>query len=274
VTFSGMGSDLNPGSAEVNNVQVYVYYGDTPEYDESIVYRGVQVTMGSQTLTASEDDPPPVSTTADTFQGAMVMNDTDTPSNLRFSVQGSMESCCSLYYLPFSLTAGDRLTYIKSLGRSLLVGAQHGFWRVNYLPTSDSVNMDRGSVSDQFDMAYGPMSETAACTFTGPDGRPLCAYATLVDIRATDGFSTWPVLPDFPFADEVETTEKVILINNPANWELVFYFSPKEGGQIATELGWEQAMLRLNYHPGHLKDNPWGAQFRFKCSPVIYTAIG
>lgn len=261
----------------VDGVTVTVAYSaSTLPVTGGLAFPAIIITTAEQTLSCGEDGPPPIASVLDVFEGATVCNDISAPRNLRYSIQGKLESFPTLYYDPMPLIGGDRVTCVRVLGRVLAAGGQFGLWRVNYLPTELDVNMDRGRVFDLIDTSYGPLSEVSFCNFRGPDGRTLMAYVTFNDIRATEGFNSWPICGDFPLIDEVDTSDlvnnPVILINNPENWELLLIFKPKSGGQIATSTSWTQVALRLNYHPGHIKyagQTPGYGPYSLKCSGVI-----
>lgn len=259
----------------LDGATVNVFFGGSTNTGNSqtVPFPAVQITneLGT-TLSCGANAPPPISTIGDLYSEQTVLNDVNTANLVQYSIAGSPEYFPPLYYVVMPLRSGDRVTCIKTLGRVLLVGATFGFWRLNYLPTELDVSIDRGRMMDITDPTAGPVSETAFCTFRGNDGRVLLAYATKYDLRATDGYTSWPLADDFPYKDEVDSTQTVQLINNPENWELILYFVPKGGGQIQRVVGWSNAAVRINYHPSHFKGATqfsWPPAPRFKVSGVI-----
>jgi hypothetical protein len=146
---------------------------------------------------------------------------------------------------------GDKVRAIRALGRTLIVGARHSLFRVNYLPSEDDSNFQRGLALDVLDAEHGILDPKATAFFTSPsDGRTYLAYVSMDGIRSTDGFSVQLLTPQLDW-DRMATAEQLsaqlssFLANHVTNHELRLYLC---GSATASA----NDRYHLNYHPNHL----------------------
>jgi hypothetical protein len=217
------------------DLKVQLYYGGsssaTGELFQSIILENSGVTTA-----CGEDGPPPVATTGDFFKGCLVLNSVNEEKLIRWSTPDKFDSFPELYWMEMPVHRGDKVRAIRALGRTLIVGARHSLFRVNYLPSEDDSSFQRGVAVDILDAEHGIIDPKATAYFTSPsDGRTYLAYVSMDGIRSTDGFSVQLLTPQLDW-DQVSSPAQMyaalstFLVNHVTNHELRLYVPEKSVG--------------------------------------------
>lgn len=234
-------------SCEITYLALKLYYGSGDS--SSVIFPAVVVEQSGATTACGEDGPPPIATTGDIYKGSMVLNSVGEKRLIRWSTPDKFDSFPELYWMELPMHRGDEVKAIRTLGRTLIVGGKYSLFRVNYLPSEDDANFQRGAAIDVLDAEHGIMDPKACAFFTSPsDGRSYLAYISMDGIRSTDGFSVQLLTSQLDWDRVTAGTEDYLrefLVNHVTNHELRSYVC----GSADTGIN---ERYHLNYHPNHL----------------------
>jgi hypothetical protein len=202
--------------------------------------------LGS-TQTTPRNGPPPIATTGDIFDDSLVLNDINNPSFVWFSWPDVPHSFPANNRIRFETKEHDEVTFIRRLGDIIIVGLRDALWRINVLPTVADAVFDRGRVKDEIEGAFGIPGPLAADTFSFGQGKRL-AYASVAGPMIASGGAWDTLTDDVDWETEVEISRlpQSVMINNPKQYRLEFYYTPKGGTQ-------NTACMYFHYHKTHLK---------------------
>lgn len=223
--------------------------GTNPGLAAGDTYPTVTVELNGLNATVPKYDQAPISSTGDVFEGSVVQNDVANRSHLRFTFPGEIHAHNSFNVIDIRTKRKDRVVWIRSLGRSVLIGMDQSLWRVDTLPLPEDAGFQPDRIRTEIDGAFGGVSPLAVAKFSfGEDS--LIAYVSRQGIVVTNG-STWDILSadvDWDSTVNVEQLHKSVLVYNPRRYRLEFYYAPF-GVSSNTKV------LYYNVHPSHRKGN-------------------
>lgn len=212
----------------VDSVKAKVYYGAGQSEAAVVPYPTVVYTFGDTTVEVGKNGPPPISNTGDVYMDSLVVNSINEPKLIRYSYPGNPDAFPDSYYLGFQTKDNDRVTLIRRVNNTLVVGLQNSIWRVNYLPSERDASFDRGVATEPISKQYGPVNPMCACTFSVDGGPERIAFVSQKGIHTTDGyhFSTQTTNQDWRAILDISgnTSTPIALINDFENQELLFYY--------------------------------------------------
>lgn len=238
---------------DVDAVQVSVSYGKAQQLGTLEVFPTITVAPFGQEVVVGRNGEPPKCTTGDVFQDSLVTNDITDESLVRYSFPANIDAFPTVYFLNFDTKDQDRVTCIKTLNNVLIVGLSSKLYRVAYLPRETDAEYDRGRAIELIDENNGIVGPGAACVFSHANGQQLLAFISRTGgWFATDGYRTWPIVPDSKWEGLVNSTElpKTLLVNNPTFQELLTVFNSQNNATT----GQRDGILRANYHASHVKE--------------------
>lgn len=193
--------------------------------------------------------PPLRSTAGDVFEDSLCLNDLDNPRKMVFSYPSEHEAFPGVFFITFNTRHRDKITAIRSLGRSLGVFLERSVWRVNWLPAQSDFDFARGSVSDLVVEEFGAFSPQGVTRFHLPGRGPLLAWIGELGVYATDLFE-W-----FNLTDQVDWKALDIKVRNPVGavptHTATLLNNPNE---YRLELYDRDRAYYLHYHQSHLVD--------------------
>jgi hypothetical protein len=197
---------------------------------------------GERVLIGSNDSPP-VATTADVFQGSILMNDVDSPTNIAWTIPGTLDYVPVLYRMALN----DTVTCIRALGSSAIIGTKSSCIRMNYLPVAEDPEFNTGRAVDIFDADDGIVGYKAAVPFV-LNGVLMLFYVGHTALKITNGFQTESATNDIVWTELVNLDDvaSCFVENNTQNHELLVFYPTADGST--------RKMLRLSYDSAHVKN--------------------
>lgn len=231
----------------VDYVKLIVYYGGTTV--STVAFPQVVYVFGDTSAQVGKNGPPPTSNTGDMFQDQLVVNDTLSPTTIRYSYPGDPDAFPSTYYIDFQTRENDVVRCIKNVNGRLVVWLDQSTWRLNYLPSERDASFDRGKSRESISSTYGAVNSMCVCTFSMADSPELAAFVSNQGIHFTDGFSFKTITNKIDWAGTVRGTtnyKPIALVNDRDRNQLLFYFQNDDYGT-------ETFMcLPFCYHQSHL----------------------
>lgn len=236
----------------IDYVQVNLYTGASTgtEPIKTSYYPTTSVKIGPTVTVLSSNTPPPVASTGDIYEAQFVLNDVKKEATIRWSRVDEPDYFPTIYTLTFPVS--DKVTVIRRINNILLIGMQKSIWRVNFLPTTADYSFETGRCYEPLAEDHGIIS-TQGYAFFAPDGMSAqLAYVSATGLRYTNGLSTSTLTEDIDWANTVNITklDKCILINDPNQSNLIFYYIPA-GDSSSTA---PTRALYLSYHSSKIKD--------------------
>lgn len=237
----------NPG---IGSVRIKIYYTGTSINRNGKFFQ--VITISSQVgiaISAGANYPPPVASTGDIFEGQLVLNNIGADGVIQYSLSAQPEYFPALYQLKFRSKRKSKVTCIKVVNRTLIVGLESSLKRVNYLPRENDPEFEPGRAVEELAANHGIVGPRAAATFTMPGGGPYLAFASYNGPHMTDGVSTSPLNEDLDWTALCAPTylKYSIMVDYPAKYQLWFYYTPV-GATTNTKA------IVFHYHPSHLKN--------------------
>jgi len=216
-----------PQKLFIDSVGVLVHWGTT-------VTRGVPyriVTYRDQVGTTASDPAalaPGGCTTGDFFRGSLVINDANNETALHWSLPGDIECWPKPYQIVFNTGKKDKITYIRSVNASLLVGMEESIKRVNYLPSENDTDLTTGLAQEDVVSDHGIAGPNAAARFDLPGGGQMVIYAGSAGCFLTDAITVRPVNMDIDWANTVKLSALSTSIFKvyPKEKLIAFYYCP------------------------------------------------
>jgi hypothetical protein len=260
-----------PVGAEIGEVAIATTFidetrsGSAPALPTGAIYPTVAVELNGVAVTSPKYGQPPTSSTGDVFEGSVVQNDVDNPSHVRFTFPDDIHAHPAINLANVRTKFKDRVVWIRTLGRSCIVGLANSLHRIDTLPLPEDAGFQPDRIRMEIEGAFGGVSPLAVAKFSFGQGS-LIAYVSPHGVLVTDG-TAWDVLTadlDWENTVDVAALPNFILVNNPRRYRLEFYYTPK-GGSANTRA------LYFHYHPSHVKSNPGGG-LRAKITGPIHAA--
>jgi hypothetical protein len=223
--------------------------GTNPGFPSGDTYPTVAVELNSEATTTPKYGEPPVSSTGDVFEGSIVQNDVANEDHVRFTAPGDLHAHPGTNVIKIRTKHKDRVVWIRTLGRAVLVGMANSLQRLDTLPLPEDASFQPDRVRTEVEGAFGGVSARAVAKFSYGAGSSLIAYVSPHGIIVTDGV-TWDVLSadlDWEATTAGASLADSVLINNPRRFRLEFYYTPAEGSA-------NTKALYLYYHPSHIKN--------------------
>lgn len=266
----------NPtNSIDIDYVRVRFYYTGTSLNSNGRLYRTVSYTSNEgATLIVDAALPGATASTGDVFQGSLVTDDAENPSDIIFSLPGYPEYFPKPYRIKFNSTKKDRVRLIRRLGQVLCVGMLTGWKRVNYLPreTNTDLTSSLGEVAEDIADSSGVVGNMAGCLVDLPGVGTVLAYISTKGLHYTDGIKSHFLNIDLDWPNTVDLSNlKTCVLRNYStkNW-LVLYYPP-----AGTSHGQNTRALIFHYGPDKIKDGgylpalgPWTVSAR--CATEAY----
>lgn len=167
-----------------------------------VVYRDQ---IGTSVAEPAAYPPPNAVSTGDFFQGMLVLNDLNDVTALRYSLPGQPEYFPKPYVLRLnSSKKNDKITFIRSLGRLLIVGLENSIERINYLPRETNTDLTDALSHEELSSDHGIPGPLAACKFDMPGQGTILAYASSAGMFITNGIWTRPLSLDLDWPNTVK----------------------------------------------------------------------
>ena len=231
------------GTIKIDYVSVSVTHsGSTAQ--QVIVFPAVELIVGGERVPIGANGETPISDTGDLFQGSILMNDLEKPTNIVWTIPGTID----YVPVPYRLAIDDRVTCIRALGTSALIGGEGTVERMNYLPVAEDPEFSTGRARDLLDSDDGMVSNKAAVRFV-LNGVLHLFYIGQTTLRMTEGYQVQTATDDIVWRTLVDqpNIKKCFCENNAALREILVYY-PSAGSATVNK------KLRLSYDTTHIKN--------------------
>lgn len=235
-----------PGHASIDYIKVVISHGGTTAA-QTDQFSNIQIVTGPSITLVGANGQPPAASTGDVFQGSVVMNDPAAPTNVVWTIPGTLDYSPVPYRLALDTGEHDAVTCIRSLGSICIIGAEGTMHRLNYVPVSEDSEFNVGRAIDVFNSDTGVVGPNAAVRVT-VNSQLLLFYISQNSLNMTNGFTVETATDDIIWPDMVNPNlaKRFFVLNNTEKYELlVFYATP---GALNIN-----KMLRLSYHSTQLK---------------------
>lgn len=242
---------------DVDYLEVVVWYSGATLDTGSVNLDGppYQVVTYRSQIGTTVNDPAnyiiPSASTGDTFSGSLVLNDTNDPSLIRYSLPGRPESFPKPYFLKFDSKKKDIVTLIRKVGQVLIVGMRDSIKRVNYLPTETDVDFQRGIAHEDIVIDHGIVGPLAATLFDLTGSGVVLGYVGYNGFYFTDGITSRPFNLDLKLSDLVKSSAlgtSILRVYPREKW-LVFYYCPSGASHTKNTKA-----IVFSYDPSKLKE--------------------
>jgi len=243
VLFFASGAPGAAATASIDFVKIAITHSGTTA-SQTTPFPSLQLTVGGRLISISANGLPPRATTADLFQGSILMNDIENPTNIAWTIPGTLDSSPILYRMAMD----DKVNCIRSLGSSAVIGGRDSCTRMNYLPVAEDPEFNTGRAIDVFDSDDGIVSGKGAVRFV-LGSYLMLFYVGQTSLKMTNAFSTQTATDDIIWTNLVNLSAitKCFVENNSRNHEILVYY-PAAGSTAVNKI------LRLSYDSTHLKD--------------------
>ena len=242
-----------PAGAEISEVAIATTTiedtrtGTDPAIPSGSTYELWVANIFGTTQTTPKWGAPPIATTGDVFEDSVVLNDVSNGSILRYSFPDNPHAFPPFNFIRFETKEHDEIKVIRHMGDVLMVGLRNSLWRVNTLPRPEDAAFDVTRIKGQIEGAFGCVGPYAATVFSFGQG-PRFAYVSTSGIVVANE-AMWDILTDdidWAASVDVSKLESSILLDNPTEYRLEFYFTPS-GASKNTKAYY------FHYHPSHSK---------------------
>lgn len=201
---------------------------------------------GAASTQVARDAVPPACITGDLYEGSLVVADKTKPI-IYYSYPEKYHSFPATFYARFPVRGYDRPTGVRAVGRACIVLFKDSVWRLNWLPQQSDFDVSRGRIMDVLLEGIGCLNNASCPKFHMPGMGPMVAFASQRGIYATDGDQVIELTPGIDWQRTVSGDANVILVNNPTEYRLEFYY--RDPNYARPEHG-----MYLHYHQSHLSD--------------------
>lgn len=231
---------------DVVRVQVFTTAGVTDfVLGQDFPYVTIPIGGGTAVIYPSHGQPP-VGSTADTFEGCVVMNDVALPGDVVWSLPGQPEYFPYPYRMRIDPKHRDKITCVRTLGDLVLVWMKRQLWRVHKLPREEDSFFDTTRIKEQVCADRGAVNPNAVCTIN-PPGQPVIAiFVALNGIHYTNGHAVDTIISAIDWNGMVDVAKLNVcsLVNYPKYSVLAFNYVPLgDAGSTPTK------RLLIHYHP-------------------------
>lgn len=233
------------------------------------VYETVAVSLRGLTVTGQKHGPPPIATTGDFFEGALLLNDVANPLYVRYSFWDEPHAFPPLFTIVIPAKKNDRVTAIRSLDNFSLIFCAESVWKLSTLPLQDDSAFSVSRMVTKVVGAHGCTGPKALTDFSFGENT-MIAYVSPAGITVTDGRRWFILTSDFNWEENVEVSllSKAVLINHPRFYLLELRYTPKGGTRNTKK-------LYIHYHPSHAKAGSKPGAYRAKITgPINQDANG
>jgi hypothetical protein len=192
---------------------------------------------------------PPVASTADMFDGMVVMNDTKAKSTLVGAIPGDPEAYPVSYRLPIDGVEIGEITVFRRLGNVGIVGGENAVVRLNYYPRESDADFSKGRCYEPLATDHGMVGPRSSVRVSLPGRGEVLVYLPFSSaLRWTDGVTTLPLNEDIDWPNLIEPTliHRSHLEVYPKLFLIALYYVPL-GGTRKTKV------MYFSYHPSHIK---------------------
>ena len=210
--------------------------------DMSVLFPNISITAGPNRASLGTNGKPPSATMGTMFQGSLLTNDVDNPTNAAWTIPGSIDYSP----VPYRMALEQPLRFIETLGQVAIIGENGLVERINYLPVVEDPEFNTGRARDVIDTDEGGLGPFAVCKFIyGTQIRLF--YPGARKLRMTDGFTVETATDDIDWGLLANQTSlsSCFVLNNTMYSEIQVFFQAAGG---------TRKVLRLSYHPSHLKN--------------------
>lgn len=266
--FGTSATSVFPNGGELGEAAIGVAFIDdtrsgTDPGLSGTLYETIAVSLRNLTVTSTKHGPPPIATTGDFFEGALLLNDVANPLYVRYSFWDEPHAFPPLFTIVVPAKKNDVVTGIAKLDNFAMILCRESIWRLNTLPLQDDSAFSVSRILTEVEGAHGCVGPKAFAKFSFGSNTRL-AYVSPSGIVITDG-QQWSVLTsDFDWEDSVEISQlsKAVLINHPRFYLLELRY-PEKGATRNTK------KLFIHYHPSHAKVPSGTSGYRAKITGPI-----
>jgi len=229
------------GTVTIDFAKVAATHGGTSAA-RAILFPSIELIVGGESTAIGSNYPPPRSSTGDLFQGSILMNDLDAPTNIAWTIPGTLDYTPILYRMALD----DRVICIRALGSSCIIGCKSSCVRMNYLPVAEDPEFNTGRAVDLIDSDDGVAGYKAAIRFVLA-GELMLFYVGQTSLKMTNAFNTTSATDDITWTElvDIEHLDECFVENNTRNHELLVFFPSLYG---------VNKILRLSYDEAHIKN--------------------
>lgn len=237
--------------------------GTDPLLPSGAAYESVSASIAGITVNIAKNGPPPIATTGDVLEDAIVVWDTANRSQLRFSYTDNIHAWPSINVIRFETKEEDEGIAFRTVGQVGVSLMRDSAWRIATLPKPEDSAFQPERIKAQIDGALGITAPLACDIFSLGQGSRL-AYISTGGIIATDGYDWDTVSDDLDWATTVSLANlsTALLITNPPEYRLEM---------TAQDLSGNIYDWYFHYHQSHLKQREGGGVI-FKCTGPIKRA--
>lgn len=243
VLLVASGRSVTPSTASIDAIKVGVTHNSSTAGLVEL-FPIVNLTISNVGIALGSNGHPPVATTGDIFQSSLLTNDVDNPTEVSWTIPGTID------YSPlhYSAVVGDVVKCIRTLGSAAIVGCAGSKVRMNFLPVAEDPEFNTGRCIEVYDTDDGAVSHKSMCRFTLA-GEPRIFGIGSNNLWMTNGYTSTSATDDLIWTDLVNPgyLSLCVVENNVKHHELLVHY-PAAGSESVNKT------LRLSYHTSHLKD--------------------
>jgi hypothetical protein len=236
----------NGDLVNVDYVKVDVVHGGTT-LSTATPFPAIFITAGPAKASVGANGLPPNADTGDIFQGSLVTNNVAHPTEVAWTIPGTIDYSPVVYRLSIDTKNKDSVKCIRTLSNVCMIGSESQVHRLNFLPLQDDPEFNTGRAVELVDPDEGMVGPLAACLFTYGGREPRMFYVGRNYLRMSNGYSADNATDDIFWGDMLSLGEitRCRAVNIVLYSEILVYYSDNSGAR---------KVLRLNYHPMHLKN--------------------
>jgi hypothetical protein len=222
--------------------------GADPGLPSGDAFEYVSLSVAGVTRNTAKWGPPPIGSTIEIYEDAVVMNDTANPSLLQFSYTDNIHAWPEDFKIRFDTKHHDEIKALRSMDNFMLVMLRSGLWRVNTLPKSSDQAFETERVKSEIEGAFGTVNAKANAKFSFGEGLRLGYASPDGGVVVTDGARWSTISNDMDWEADVSDAQdsKIRLITNPKRYALEMGYAPI-GAARATKMAF------MHFHPSHAK---------------------
>ena len=246
ITTSGSGAV----KTDLSFVGIQLYTASSPSIGPA--YPIVAIQEGNVLTVQSANTPPPVSSTGDVIDGALLVNNVNNGREIAYSLPLKYDYFPLIYKIAIDSKEHDTVMIIRRVGDIGLIFMKHQVYRVNYVPYSTDPEFITGRCYEAIVPDHGCISKQGVVLFIFPDGPMLAGYVSHNGVYMNDGARDHIMTEDLKWEALVDVTQldKAVLINYPKEYVLAMHYIG--AGTGATE---NNRYILIHYHPSHRKEN-------------------
>ena len=190
----------------------------------TVPYPAINYQFGDVVAQVGRNFPPPSSNTGDMFEDALVVNDMNNRSIVRWSYPGEPESFPPPYFIDFETNENDVVTCIRTVNNKVVVGLENKLWRMNYLPSERDASFDRGKAANTISNQYGIVNPMCATTISIEGQSETLAFISNFGLHTTDGYNVVTRSKNLTWTYSGSLGTPIALLNDTENRCLRIYY--------------------------------------------------